>query len=111
MRIIKRGMLSVLMLILGLAACSNDQVSGEGFILEVNDDSILVVQNINQERYKEIKDVPGDALIDQGGLELIWLVYDDTDKLKKGDHIEFWTDGSVRESYPEQATAKKIEHK
>lgn len=101
----------IFMLALGLAACSNEQISGEGFILEVSNDSILVVKNINQERYNEIKDVPGDALIDQGGLELIWLEYDAADGLQRGDHIEFWIDGSVRESYPEQAIAKKIEHK
>ncbi|CAM4027272.1 DUF3221 domain-containing protein [Mesobacillus thioparans] len=111
MRTRRSAILMVFLLALGLAACTNEQVSGEGFILEVSEEAILVVKNINQERYNEIKDVPGDALIDQGGLELIWLEYDDAGKLKKGDHIEFWIDGSIRESYPEQATAKRIERK
>jgi hypothetical protein len=110
MRTIKKGILMLFLLALSLAACSNEQISGEGFILEVSDEAILVVKNINQERYNEIKDVQSDALINQGGLELIWLEYEATDRLQKGDHIEFWIEGSVRESYPEQATAKKIEH-
>ena len=78
------------LLALSLASCSNELISGEGFILEVSDEAILVVKNINQERYNEIKDVPGDSLIDQGGLELIWLEYEAADRLQKGDHIEFW---------------------
>ncbi|MBT2692832.1 DUF3221 domain-containing protein [Bacillus sp. ISL-55] len=108
MRTRRSAIVMVFLLALCLAACSKEQISGEGFILEVSDEAILVVKNINQERYNEIKDVPGDALIDQGGLELIWLDYEAADGLQKGDHIEFWIDGSIRESYPEQATAKKI---
>jgi hypothetical protein len=110
MRTIKKGILMLFLLALSLAACSNEQISGEGFILEVSDEAILVVKNINQEKYNQIKDVPGDALIEQGGMELIWLEYEAADGLQKGDHIEFWIEGSIRESYPEQATAKKIEH-
>ncbi|WP_144480372.1 DUF3221 domain-containing protein [Cytobacillus oceanisediminis] len=111
MRTIKKGILMLFLLALSLAACSNELISGEGFILEVSDEAILVVKNINQERYNEIKDVPGDSLIDQGGLELIWLEYEAADRLQKGDHIEFWIKGNIRESYPEQAIAKKKEHK
>lgn len=111
MRKMKTAILMVFMLVLGLAACSTEEGSREGFILEVSDDSILVVQNINLERYKEIKDVSSEALIDQGGLDLIWLDHAEANELQKGDNIEFWIDGNVRESYPAQAKAEKIEHK
>lgn len=94
-----------------LVGCAKEQVSGEGFILEVNGNSLLVAQNISLEKYKELKDVSSEALIDQGGLKLIWLTYEKSGEFQRGDHVLFWIEGGVKESYPEQAKAKKVEHK
>jgi hypothetical protein len=111
MKSIKFFFLFSIVLLVNLVGCAKAQDSREGFILEVNDQSILVVQNVSQEKYNELKDVSSGALIDQGGLELIWLTFEKADKFQKGDHVVFWIDGGVRESYPEQADAKKIERK
>lgn len=108
MKAIKFFFLFSIVLLVNLVGCAKAPDPGEGFILEVNDHSILVVQNVSQEKYNEIKDVTNEALIDQGGLDLIWLEYEKADEFEKGDHVEFWTDGGVRESYPAQADAKKL---
>lgn len=94
-----------------LAGCANEQVSGEGFILEVNDNSILVAQDISLERYNELKGVSSEALIDQGGLKLIRLIYEKSGEFQRGDLVKYWIEGGVKESYPEQAKAKKVERK
>jgi hypothetical protein len=111
MKSIKFFFLFSIVLLVNLVGCAKTQDSREGFVLEVNDHSILVAQNISLVRYKELQDVSSEALIDQGGLELIWLTYEKADEFQKGDHVVFWIDGGVRESYPEQADAKKIERK
>jgi hypothetical protein len=99
------------MLAMGLVGCAKSQDEREGFVLEVKESSVLVVQNITQERYNDIKGISSEALIDQGGLDLIWLEYDKASQFDKGDHVTFATEGGVRENYPAQADAKKIDHK
>jgi hypothetical protein len=111
MKAIKFFILFSIVLLVSLSGCAKAQDSGEGFILEVNDHSILVAQNISLTKYNELKDVSSEALIDQSGLELIWLTYEKAEEFQKGDHVVFWIDGGVRESYPEQANAKKVERK
>lgn len=101
----------IVMLAMILAGCAKSQDAKEGFVLEVKAGSVLVVQNISEERYNDIKGISSDALIDQGGLDLIWLEYDKANQFDKGDHVTYSTEGGVRESYPAQADAKKIEHK
>ena len=111
MKAIKFFILFSIVLLVNLVGCAKAEDPREGFILEVNDQSILVAQNISLVRYNELQDVSSEALIDQGGLELIWLTYEKADEFQKGDHVVFWIDGGVRESSPEQADAKKVERK
>ena len=111
MKRVKYFFVIMVMLAMSVAGCGKSQDAREGFVLEVEEGSVLVVQNINMERYNELKDVSSEALIDQGGLDLIWLEYDKANQFAKGDHVTFSTDGGVRESYPAQAAAKKIELK
>lgn len=111
MKAIEFFFLFSILLLVSLVGCAKAEAPREGFVLEVNDHSILVVQNVSQEKYNELKDVSSEALIDQGGLELIWLTYEKADQFQKGDHVVFWIDGGVRESYLEQANAKKVERK
>ena len=101
----------MMVLAICLAGCAKAEETREGFVLEVKEGTVLVAQNVTMERYNELKDVSSEALIDQGGLDLIWLTYEKAADFKKGDQVEFWLDGGVRESYPAQADAKKIEHK
>ncbi|WP_170169022.1 DUF3221 domain-containing protein [Mesobacillus subterraneus] len=98
----------VLMSMVFAGCASKESASGAGYVLYVNEDSLLIAQNIDAEKYKEIQEVSPEALIDQGGLDLIRLTYDKAEDFKKGDHVEFRTDGGIRESYPAQADAKKV---
>lgn len=100
---------AISVIVIGCTGKLENSDSKEGFILEKKEGRILVVQEIGQDTYNDIKDVSSEALIDQGGLKLIWLTYDKVDSLQKGDHVVFWTEGPVAESYPEQGRAKKVE--
>jgi hypothetical protein len=106
-----RGFYFLVVAMLIVAGCAKEQESREGYVLEVSEGSILIIQNITLERFNDVKDVPSEALIDQNGLELIWVTYDKAEEFKKGDHVLFWLDGGVKESYPKQAEAKKVERK
>ncbi|WP_210367281.1 DUF3221 domain-containing protein [Bacillus sp. REN3] len=94
--------------LLVFAGCANEKEAREGYILQVNDDSVLVAQDINLARYEEVKDLNQNEWTKEEGLKLISLRYDKAREYKEGDHILFWIDGVVAESYPEQATAKEI---
>jgi hypothetical protein len=102
-------LVAISVIVIGCTGKLEASSSKEGYILEKKEGRILVVQEISQERYNDIKDVSSEALIDQGGLKLIWLTYDNVDQFKKGDHVVFWLEGPISESYPEQGRAKKVE--
>lgn len=102
-------LVAISVIVIGCTGKLENSDSMKGFILEKKEGRILVVQDINQETYNDIKDVSSEALIDQGGLKLIWVSYDKVDQFKKGDHVVFWMEGPVAESYPEQGRAKKVE--
>jgi len=102
-------LVAISVIVIGCTGKLENSDSKEGFILEKKEGRILVVQEISQDTYNNIKDVSSEALIDQGGLKLIWLTYDKVDLFQKGDHVVFWTEGPVAESYPEQGRAKKVE--
>ena len=88
MKAIKFFFLFVIVLTSSLVGCSGK--AGEqrdGYVIEVKANSILIAQNISLERYNEVKDVSSEALIDQGGLGLIWLTYEKAAEFKKGDHV------------------------
>src|SRR5699024_3147901 len=100
-----------LLISFSLVGCGNADM--EGIVLEVNENGIKLATEMSPDEYEEIKnksvsniqneDVNGDTY--RG---LIDLNYDHTDKLSKGDEVEIWIDGDIRESYPLGATAKKI---
>lgn len=102
-------LVAISVIVIGCTGKLENSSSKEGYILEKKEGRILVVQDISQERYNDIKDVSSEALIDQGGLKLIWVTYEKLDQFQKGDHVVFWLDGPVAESYPEQGKAKKVE--
>jgi hypothetical protein len=106
-----KGFYFLVVAMLIFAGCAKEQESREGYVLKVSEGSILIVQKITLEGFNDVKDVPSEALIDQGGLELIWVTYDKAEEFEKGDHVLFLLVGGVKESYPEQAEAKKVERK
>ncbi|RXZ77457.1 DUF3221 domain-containing protein [Paenibacillaceae bacterium] len=103
----KRIMLLALMMIL-LAGCSFEEVSsinrspneGEGFILEVTENRILVVENKYMNKTWE-------DIMDEYVGEAIWLTTN-TRNLKPGQKIHYKIKGGINESYPSQAEAKEV---
>lgn len=94
-----------------LGACTDDADSNpdnEGFVLKIEEDRVLVAKDISSEEYNEVKDKTVSEFEGPDEVPLIYLSYDDANKFDKGDEVEFWIDGGVNDSYPQQAGAKKI---
>lgn len=87
-----------------------DDLKIEGYILEVDEGRILVVEGITSEQYERLKDKTLQEL-DNENISLFYLSYEDTSSLRKGYKVDVWIDGGIDESNPAQAGAKKIEVK
>lgn len=84
-----------------IAGCSvQGDPDGSGYILEISDNGILVVdQKFEDKDWNEIhEEYHGSA---------IWLKTD-VSNLKPGQKVSYWIKGDIRESYPSQADAKKV---
>lgn len=93
----------------GKGAINNDPPY-EGYILSIENGIVLVAYDITEEKYKQIKN-QSLREIDENKeyIPLIYLRYEDTNNLKEDDKVKVWIDDGVDDSYPSQATAKKIE--
>ncbi len=104
MRLNITGMLAGLLLsVILLAGCGAvlGPASGEGYILEVTDRTILVVdQKFENKKWNDIWESYNGRAISLKVSSGEWEV---------GQKVKYWIDGGVNESYPEQATAKKVE--
>lgn len=95
-----------------LTACNNPHM--EGMILEVSEGTILLSQNLTTDEYAEIKDTSvktlqkEDVFGERDSLNLIELTYDGASSFNPGDEVEIWIKGDILDSYPGQATAKKV---
>ena len=101
----------LVLLSLSLSACSKPDISG--IVLDTDEKEVLVAKELTSEEYEEIKDQTVSQIQDEDVLGdtyrgLIYLSYDHPEEFKKGDEVEVWIKGSIRESYPEGAHAKKI---
>ena len=86
----------------------------EGLIYSKSSGQILVVAGIDD------VDLPYDVVLEQGSLVIAFSVTEKTiitgsegkkitfTELQEGDQVKVWHTGSVRESYPLQADARKI---
>lgn len=86
----------------------------EGLIYSKSDGQILVVEGIDD------VNLPYDAVLEKGSLLINFYVTEKTiitgsdgkkitlTELQAGDQVKVWHTGSVRESYPLQADARKI---
>lgn len=93
--------LLVLLVVLLLTACTQTTPDGEGYILEVSDRSILVIDELIVDKsWNEIFDeYTGNAI----------MLSTRKKNLKPGQKIRYWVNGGVNDSYPSQAEAKKIQ--
>jgi hypothetical protein len=98
----------VIILVFSLVGCSGIQT--EGYVIEVDENRILVAEKITEEEYESIKD-KSISEINEGRISLIYFSYDDKEKINVGDKVEVWFDGNMATSYPAQAGATKIDIK
>jgi hypothetical protein len=77
----------------------------EGFIFEVKDNSVLVLDNVKTEDF----DKTWNDISESYKGSAIWLQTSQASTLKVGQKVQYWTDGPVAESFPMQGTAEKIE--
>ncbi|RSK26501.1 DUF3221 domain-containing protein [Bacillus sp. HMF5848] len=93
-------------------ACSVDNEESqqiEGYVLEVDEQHILLAQNISLQTYNEVQYISINELITVEGLNLISISVETSQNYRKGDKVKVWIDGPIAESYPAQAKAKKVE--
>lgn len=82
----------------------------EGYIIEIEENRVLVAEDITSDKYEAIKDKSISELNEEG-ISLIYFSNDDISNLRVGNKVEIWFDGNVATSYPGQAGAIKIEVK
>ncbi len=109
-------LLSIIFLFIGILLTSCSKPDMEGIVLEVNKNYIQVATELSLDEYEEIKDksaleIQNEDVLGDTYRGLIDLTYEHTDEFSKGDEVEIWIDGGIRESYPSGADAKKIRHK
>lgn len=93
-----------------LAGCSVKQAKTEGYILEVEENRILVAENVTAKEYEVIKD-KSISEIDEKEISLIYFNNVDIANLQVGNKVKIWFNGNKATSYPAQAEAIKIEVK
>ncbi len=77
----------------------------EGFILEISESRVLVVEHVKAEDFDKL----WNEIMDQDPGEAIWLSTSNADGFQVGQKVQYWIKGAVMESYPTQGTAHKIE--
>ncbi|OCA84015.1 hypothetical protein A8F94_14865 [Bacillus sp. FJAT-27225] len=104
----KKVFLLIILLSFALIGCS--EIQTEGYVLEVEQNRILIAEKITEEQYEAIKDKSISEMDDEG-ISLIYFGFDDTEKIQVGNKVAVWFDGNMATSYPAQAGAAKIEIK
>ncbi|AOZ91032.1 DUF3221 domain-containing protein [Paenibacillus crassostreae] len=117
-----KSLLMIMMLILVVTGCtstgesksiggavSNDEGTvsqmEEGFIFEVTDNSVLVLDQVNTEDF----DKTWNDISESYKGSAIWLQTNEASTLMVGQKVQYWIDGPVAESFPMQGSAEKIE--
>lgn len=93
-----------------MSGCTEDKgtsVERSGYILHIEKNRILLAENINSEKFEEIKNKPISELNEES-IPLIYLSSVNTSDLKVGDEVEAVINGGIDESQPAQAEAKEI---
>ncbi|WLD92846.1 DUF3221 domain-containing protein [Alkalihalobacillus sp. AL-G] len=89
---------------------TDDGSSLEGYILDIKEGRVLVAYDITKEKFNQNNDKTIEDLSrSEEYIPLIYLSYDDTSSLNKGNKVVIWIEGGIEDSYPQQAEAKKIQ--
>ncbi len=98
----------ILFVLFFLSSCVVDGKM-EGYILEIEEDDILLANDASLEEYEEWKELTYDELLEATPTpSLIEIVYEGEKEFQKGDRVQIQLDGDVLASFPGQAKAKKI---
>ncbi len=106
------ALIITLLFSVSLTGCGNADM--KGIIIEVNEDSITLAENLSNEDYEKVKDKSVKEILEESSaenevnLDLIDLTYSDTNDFNKGDRVKVWIKGDIFDSYPASANAKKI---
>lgn len=99
---------------IGMMEYDESEADMEGIILDINERGIKLARNLSPDDYEEIKSESvtklqnEDVMGERESLGLIDLIYENENKLNKGDQVRVWIDGDILETYPERAKANKI---
>src|SRR5699024_7035963 len=100
---------TLLFLSILLFGCGSNTISRAditGYVLQAEDGRVLVADNVSLEEYKDIKDQSISDMNSQNDVELVYISYDHTGILEKGDQIEARVD-AIDKSNPAQAAGVK----
>ncbi|MBU8880904.1 YobA family protein [Bacillus sp. FJAT-29790] len=103
-----RILLIVFFLFFSLVGCSGTQEKIEGYILEMEENKVLVAEVVTAKDFKAIKEKSISDL-NKEGISLIYFSDVDKDSLQVGNKVRIWFNGKMFTSYPAQAGAIKIE--
>jgi hypothetical protein len=95
---------AVVFTLLGCQGKLSAEPTGQGYIFEVSDSGVLVLDNIKDtDLGKNWRDISSSY-----SGNAIWL-NTSTSKHSVGQKVRYWVNGGINESFPAQASAKKIE--
>jgi hypothetical protein len=77
----------------------------EGFIFEVKEDQLLILDNVKTEDF----DKSWNDIVDGYEGSAIWLQKDEAFHYQVGQKVQYWIDGPVAKSFPAQGKAHKVE--
>ncbi|MET3574457.1 DUF3221 domain-containing protein [Bhargavaea ullalensis] len=105
-------MLGLAVFVAGCGQAEEDPIADEmvidGTVLEVEVGRVLVAENIDPETYGKIRGKDWQEMSEEG-IMLIFIGFEEADRLKPGDRVKAQIEGGVDESYPAQAEASEIE--
>ncbi|RCX21457.1 uncharacterized protein DUF3221 [Fontibacillus phaseoli] len=99
-------MLLVLLLIgAGCSPTADQKPDGEGIVFDVSEGRVLILDNVDS---KDIGEKSWNEIFEtyQGGA--IWLKTKNAN-LQVGQQVRYWVEGGIHDSFPSQASARKIE--
>jgi hypothetical protein len=88
----------------GCSTVDNQNPDGEGYVFEISKGRVLILNNVDPEDIGK----KWNELFESYQGEAIWLSTKKSN-LKVGHYVRYWIDGGVDDSFPQQASAKKIE--
>lgn len=99
---------AICFIVLSLGGCNVQKM--DGYIMEVNEDSLLIAEGATEEEAIKWLELTYEELIDsQPAPSLVAIQYEKVEDFQVGDYVQIILEGEIAASYPEQGKAKFIE--